>query len=81
MYFKQLDKSEVMKGPLALYIQDNVQRGEAKSYAKLKKMVESYIDQKTRERHIAQREKSSERSFVANKGTPKGTGKGQVGDC
>jgi len=49
LYLRQLEKSEQLQNPLALYVQDHVQRGEPKSYAKLRKMVRSHLDHQTRE--------------------------------
>ena len=89
LYFKQLEKCDQIQNALQLYIQDHVQRGEPKSYTKLRKMVRNHLDQKTRERHIQQRERRGERGLVANpknkaKAKPKsrpGTPTPKTGDC
>ena len=43
-------------GVLALNVQDHVQRGEARSYSKLARMVNNHFKQKQREMHTAPRE-------------------------
>ena len=82
LYLRQLEKSEQLQNPLALYVQDHVQRGEPKSYAKLRNMVRNHLDHQTRERHIAQREKRSERG-LASPANPKAKehAKATAGDC
>ena len=51
IYRKQLEKSDQLKNAIGLYRQDIIQRGEEKSYEKLKKMVQIHLDKLRLERN------------------------------
>ena len=68
MYKKQLDKSEQLKAAMNLYVQDCTQRGEPKSYEKLKRMVRIHLEEATRKRHRLNFEKKRfDKGYVAPK--------------
>ena len=57
-YFWQLEQSEQIPGALARYLQVDVQRGEARSYSMLNRMVNSHLEQK--EKPIVQCERQQD---------------------
>ena len=50
LYFRPLVKSERTLGVLAVNVHDYVQRGDARSYSKLARMVNNHFKQKQREK-------------------------------
>ena len=51
IYRKQLDKSDQLKRAMELYWQDITQRGEQKSYEKLKNMLRNHLERKRLDRN------------------------------
>lgn len=51
LFRRQVEKTDDLKELLALYNQDVTQRGESRSYAKLKTMVENHLEQKRRSKN------------------------------
>ena len=51
LFRRQIEKTDDLKELLALYNQDVTQRGESRSYSKLKTMVETHLEQKRRSKN------------------------------
>jgi len=80
MFKKQLEKSTQLKGALALYQQDITQRGQPKSYDKLRQIVELHLEEQRLKRNQAALSSRGREGYVnASKGGKSG-GKGKTKD-
>ena len=70
IYRKQLDKSGQLKKAMPLYWQDITQRGEQKSYEKLKHMVRNHLETKRLDKNKGAWAKDNAKDGPANKAAP-----------
>ncbi len=80
LFRKQLDKSEQLKNAMALYQQDYTQRGERKSYQKLKDILRFHLEKKLLDKNKnAWNNNIDGKAFVGGK-KDGGNSDGQSGD-
>ena len=86
VFRKQLEKSEQLKSVMALYQQDYTQRGEKKSYQKLKDMLRVHLEKKLLDKNKnALSNNLDGKALAGNKGGGKKNGQpsdnARTGDC
>ena len=86
LFRKQLEKSEQLKTVMALYQQDYTQRGEKKSYQKLRDILRVHLEKKLLDKNKnAWTNNLDGKAFAGNKGGGKKNGQpsdnARTGDC
>ena len=79
LFRRQVEKTDDLKELLALYNQDVTQRGEPRSYTKLKGMVETHLEQKRRSKNRDDMRPGRAKSLASAGGDPQR--KSKTGEC
>ena len=72
LHVRQRDKAEQLNQRLALQIPGTARKGERRSHTKVKRVVNRYLEQQTREKHFSSRDRSGEKAASVEE---KGKGK------